>query len=277
MQDRKALQAGTSHFLGQSFAEASNIQFQSREGTHEFAWTTSWGVSTRLIGGMIMTHGDDDGMVLPPRLAPSHVVIMPIIRKEEEAAAIRQYCDEVAEMVREQTYDGRPVEVVVDTRDVNAGEKGWGWVKKGIPIRVEVGPRDMAAGKVFVGRRDRTYRERYGQGRAEFAATIAETLADIQRSLLERARAFREEHSRDVDAWDEFEAFFTPSQADKPEIHGGFAWSHWCGGEECEAKVNDALSVTIRCLPTGYTEGGQGVCVVCGKPSPGRVVFAKSY
>ena len=150
MQDCKALQAGTSHFLGQNFAKASGIKFQSREGREEVAWTTSWGVSTRLIGGMIMTHGDDDGMIMPPRLAPSHVVILPIIRKDADSEAVMAYCNETAEMIREQVYAGRPVEVVVDGRDINAGEKGWGWVKKGIPVRVEIGPRDMANDSVFV-------------------------------------------------------------------------------------------------------------------------------
>ena len=168
MQDRKALQAGTSHFLGQNFAKASNIQYSSRDGDKEYAWTTSWGVSTRLIGGMIMTHGDDDGMVMPPRLAPQHVVILPIIRNEEDREAIMAYCNEIAANLRKQRFHERDVEVVVDDRDINAGEKGWGWVKKGIPVRAEVGPRDMANNSVFMARRDTG--EKQGVDKDEFAA-----------------------------------------------------------------------------------------------------------
>ena len=270
MQDRKALQAGTSHFLGQNFAKASGIKFQSREGREEVAWTTSWGVSTRLIGGMIMTHADDDGMVMPPRLAPSHVVILPIIRNDADRDSVLKYCNETAEMLRAQTYAGRPVEVVVDSRDINASEKGWGWVKKGIPVRVEIGPRDMQSGSVFVARRDKGAREKYGQDRAEFAASIPSVLEEMQKGLFDRACAFRAENTREIDSWDDFVAFFK-------EDAGGFALSHWDGTEETEEKINDELSVTIRCIPFDYESGGTGKCIVSGKPSRGRVVFAKSY
>ncbi len=274
MQDRKALQAGTSHFLGQNFAKASGIQYQSREGQLEYAWTTSWGVSTRLIGGMIMTHADDNGMVMPPRLAPAHVVIMPIIRNPEEEEAIIRYCEEVKELIREQYYDGRRVEVILDKRDMNAGEKGWSWVKKGIPLRVEVGPRDMENGGVFVGRRDREKKE--GYQREEFAAQVPAILEDMQKGLLERAKAYRDENTRDINTAAEFTKFFTPENADKPEIHGGFARMHWCGSTDCEEKANE-LKVTIRCIPFDYEQSGAGECVFCGKPSKGRVIFAKSY
>ncbi len=277
MQDRKALQAGTSHFLGQNFARASEIMYQTRDGGREFAWTTSWGVSTRLIGGMIMVHGDDDGMIMPPRLAPSHVVIMPIIRDEADTPRIVEYCNAVAARLREKTYHGRAVDVVVDTREMNAGEKSWNWIKKGIPVRVEIGPRDMAEDSVFVGRRDRGPRERYGQNKDEFADGIVELLDDIQRSLYEQALAFRNEHTREIDDRDDFRAFFTPVNAERPESHGGFALSHWCDDPACEAKVNDELSVTIRCIPLDRADSGAGACVACGKDSPGRVVFAKSY
>ena len=270
MQDRKALQAGTSHFLGQNFAEASGIQFQSREGQLETAWTTSWGVSTRLIGGMIMTHGDDDGMIMPPRLAPSHVVILPIIRNNADRDEILKYCEETAAMIRTQTYTGRPVEVIVDSRDINAGEKGWSWVKKGIPVRVEIGPRDMESGSVYVARRDKGPKEKYGQPREEFAASIVSVLEEMQQGLLDRAKAFREENTRAIDNWDDFVKFFK-------EDGGGFALAHWDGTEETEQKINDELSVTIRCIPFDYEKGGAGECIVSGKPSKGRVVFAKSY
>jgi prolyl-tRNA synthetase len=269
MQDCKALQAGTSHFLGQNFAKASGIEFQSREGKLETAWTTSWGVSTRLIGGMIMTHADDDGMIMPPRLAPSHVVILPIIRNDADKEKIMQYCNETAAMLRAQNYDGRPVEVVVDGRDINAGEKGWQWVKKGIPVRVEIGPRDLENGAVYVARRDKGAKEKYGQPRAEFVAAIAAVLTDMQKNLFDRACTFRSENTRTIDSWDGFAEFF--------KGRGGFALAHWDGTEETEKKINDELSVTIRCIPFDYEQSGAGACIVSGKPSKGRVVFAKSY
>jgi len=275
MQDRKALQAGTSHFLGQNFAKASNIQYSGREGKNEFAWTTSWGVSTRLIGGMIMTHADDDGMVMPPRLAPQHVVILPIIRKEEDREAILEYCNDLADRLRVQRFHDRDVEVVVDARDINAGEKGWGWVKKGIPIRAEVGPRDMANNSVFMARRDTG--EKQGVDKDGFVANIVQTLEEIQQGLLQRALDHRAEHTRAIDSYDAFVAFFTPENKKQPEAHGGFAMSHWCDGEACEKKINDDLSVTIRTVPFDRAEGGAGECIFCGKPSSGRVVFAKSY
>ncbi len=276
MQDRKALQAGTTHFLGQNFAKASGIEFQSRTGDRELAWTTSWGVSTRLIGGMIMTHGDDDGMIMPPRLAPSHVVLLPIIRDEADRDAILAYCDEVAAGLRQQTYHGRPVDVVVDKRDINAGEKGWNWVKKGIPVRAEVGPRDMADNSVFVGRRDKTPKERYGQNKQDFIDGIADVLDEIQEGLFRRALEFREANTVDIDTWDEFVAFFTPQNKNKPEIHGGFVRAHWNGSADVEKKINDELSVSIRCIPLDENPE-PGTCIVTGEPSPRRVIFAKSY
>ncbi len=278
MQDRKALQAGTSHFLGQNFAKASGIVYQSREGREEHAWTTSWGTSTRMIGGAIMTHADDDGMVMPPRLAPAHVVILPIFRKEEERAASLAYAEGIARALGNLDAPwGGKVEASVDKRDVNAGEKGWEWVKKGIPLRVEVGPRDIEKDAVFVARRDRGPKEKYGQGREEFIAGVPALLRDMQDGLFQKAAAFRAEHTRDIDEYGDFTAFFTPENKDKPEIHGGFAMSHWCGDEACEEKITNELSVTIRCLPLDREASGPGKCVVCGKESKGRVPFAKAY
>ncbi len=278
MQDRKALQAGTSHFLGQNFAKASGIQYQSREGTLEHAWTTSWGTSTRLVGGAIMTHADDDGMVMPPRLAPNHVVILPIFRKDEERDASIEYAEGIAAALRKlDTPWGGKVEVIVDRRDINAGEKGWEWVKKGIPVRVEVGPRDIANNAVFVARRDRGPKEKYGQGREEFIAGLPALLGEMQDALFARAKAYRDEFTRDIDDYAEFTKYFTPINADKPEIHGGFAMSHWCGDAACEEKIADELSVTIRCVPFDREKSGKGKCIVCSKESPGRVPFAKAY
>lgn len=275
MQDGKALQAGTSHFLGQNFARASEIQYQSREGRNEYAWTTSWGVSTRLIGGMIMTHADDDGMVMPPRLAPQHVVLLPIVRDEADRDAILAYANEIAVELREQNVFERSVEVVVDDRDIKPGEKGWSWVKKGIPIRAEIGGRELAEQTVFMARRDTG--EKATVSRADFVGGMRERLEAMQAGLLARARDFREAHSREIDALDEFRAFFTDVREEEPHVQGGFVWSHWCDGAGCEDAISDELAVTIRCIPFDRTASGPGACIKCGAASVGRVVFAKSY
>jgi prolyl-tRNA synthetase len=276
MQDRKALQAGTSHFLGQNFAKASEIKFLSENNCEEFAWTTSWGVSTRLIGGLVMTHSDDDGLVLPPRVAPSHVVILPVLHKEESRAEVLEYCERLARELRDVRYHDRPLEVVLDTSEARGGGKVWDWVKKGIPIRLEVGPRDIAEDSVFVGRRDQGHKERFSQKREEFVATVADQLDEIQSGLFERARQFREEHTRRIDTKEEFYEFFTPENKERPEIHGGFALAHWSGDPEVEAAVNDELSVTIRTIPLDAGEE-EGTCVISGRPSKRRVVWAKAY
>lgn len=278
MQDRKALQAGTSHFLGQNFSRASGILYQSREGKEEYAWTTSWGTSTRMIGGAIMTHADDDGMVMPPRLSPSHVVVLPIYRKDEEKAAVLAYADALAaDLCKMQTTWGGQVQAVVDRREINAGEKGWEWVKKGIPLRVEVGPRDMAANSVFVARRDKSPKEKFSQERSAFIAAVPALLKEMQDGMLARARAYRQANTRPIDEYAEFEQYFTPKNAEKPEVHGGFAMCHWCGDAACENKITDSLSVTIRSIPFDYESSGPGKCIVCGRPSKGRVPFAKAY
>lgn len=282
MQDRRALQAGTAHFLGQNFSKSANIRFTDKDDQLKHVWTTSWGVSTRLIGGLIMTHSDDDGFVCPPRIAPAHVVILPILFKAEDPDKVLEYCNQLAEELRGQTYAGVPVEVEVDARDLSGGEKLWGWIKKGIPLRVEVGPRDIASGSVFVGRRDKSHKEKKGIARTEFVATIADTLDEIQNNLFERAKAFQTEHTRVINAKDKFVKFFTPkSQPGKPTpIHGGFALSHFCGDPELEEQIKREHGVTIRCVPAeGQLEGSHepGKCIFTGKPSPQRVVFAKAY
>lgn len=273
MQDKKALQAGTSHFLGQNFARASGIQFQSREGKIETAWTTSWGVSTRLIGGMIMTHGDDNGMIMPPRLAPQHIVILPIIRNDSDADRVLKYCEEVAAQLRARIFDGAPIKVIIDQRDINAGEKGWQWVKKGIPLRVEIGLRDVEKDGVFVGIRNRDKKE--GMPREKFIESAAEILMTMQNEMLAKAQTFMNENTREINDKESFEKFFTPKNSDNPEIHGGFALSHWCGNTECE-KIANAQKITIRCIPFAENKES-GKCIFCGKDSPQRVVFAKAY
>jgi prolyl-tRNA synthetase len=276
MQDRKALQAGTSHFLGQNFSKASDIRFQGKDEKEQFAWTTSWGVSTRLVGALVMTHSDDDGLVLPPRLAPSHVVVIPVIRDEKSRAEVFSFCEKLVSDIRGLQYEGSPIEVEFDVRDMRGGDKAWSWVKKGVPVRVEVGPRDIAENKVFVGRRDQGMNERYGQGRDEFVASVSRLLEEIQEGLLAKAKAFRETNTRKIDTKEEFYEYFTPKNADKPEIHGGFALSHWSGEEDVEEQLKKDLNVTIRCIPIDSPEE-EGVCVISGKPSRRRVVFGKAY
>ncbi len=275
MQDRKALQAGTSHFLGQNFARASNIRFQSENETEAFAWTTSWGTSTRMIGGLIMTHGDDDGVIMPPRVAPSHVVLLPIYRTPEERQTVMDYVKNIAATLRETQYAGRDLEVEVDDRDIG-GARGWEWIKKGIPVRVEIGPRDVADDAVFVGRRDHAHRDKTAIKREVFVAQIADILDDIQKHLFQRASRFKADHTRHVDDREDFYDWFTPANKDKPEIHGGFAMSHWCGDQTCETQIKNDLNVTIRCIPLDAKKEA-GACICCGKPSDQRVIFAKAY
>lgn len=275
MQDRKALQAGTSHFLGQNFARASNIRFQTAQETESFVWTTSWGTSTRLIGGLIMIHGDDDGLVVPPKLAPQHVVILPILHKEEERGRVMEYAQQLAAALREKYYHHRPLRVEIDERDIG-GARGWEWIKKGVPLRVEIGPRDVAQDAVFVGRRDKAHKDKFSLPRAQFIDQVTGMLDDIQNVIFQRALAFRQSHTHKIDDRAEFDRFFTPRNPEKPEIHGGFALSHWCGSAECESKIKEDLTVTIRCIPFD-AEQEQGRCICCGGDSSRRVVFAKAY
>jgi len=276
MQDRKALQAGTSHFLGQNFSKASQIKFLDSTGKEEYAWTTSWGVSTRLIGGLIMTHGDDDGLIVPPRLAPSHIVILPVMHGDESDAAVFDYCDALAKELKAVNYDGRPVEVEVDKREGRGGDKVWSWIKKGIPIYLEIGPRDIASESVFVGRRDKSRKERFGMPKNEFIGKVSEILTDIQNNLFERAKTFRDSNIRKIDSKEEFYKFFTSANKEKPEVHGGFALCHWNGKSDVEEQVKKDLNVTIRCIPLD-TEAESGKCVISGEDSARRVIFAKSY
>jgi prolyl-tRNA synthetase len=273
MQDRKALQAGTSHFLGQNFAKAQQIKFQDQNGQEAFAWTTSWGVSTRLIGGLIMTHSDDDGLVLPPRLAPKHVVLLPIYRSDDERGAVLEYVHKLKQDLAAARYDDAPVRVMIDDRDLRGGEKNWHHVKRGVPLRVEVGPRDIADNAVMVARRDSG--EKTKMPRAELVDHIAALLAEMQTGLFNRAAALREANTRRIDSLDEFKAYFTPQNEANPEIHGGFALCHWHEDPAIETVLKQ-LKVTIRCLPLD-APAEEGKCLFTGKTSPRRVVFAKAY
>jgi prolyl-tRNA synthetase len=279
VQDRKAIQAGTSHFLGQNFSRASGIQFQTRDGKQEFGWTTSWGMTTRMIGTLIMTHADDDGLVLPPRIAPTHVVIVPITPKDETRAAVLEAADTLAAQLRAQSYAGAPIEVEVDRRDLGGGVKNWEWIKKGVPLRVELGPRDLESGNVAVSRRDQPVKAKEFVNRDEFVRHAPELLAAIQANLLQRATAFRDANTRKIDSKEEFYEFFTPKNSGRPEIHGGFALTHWDGSRGVEEQIKNDLKVTIRCIPfdDSAVGGEPGTCPFTGNPSPRRVIWAKAY
>ncbi len=271
MQDGKALQAGTSHFLGQNFARASEIKYLDDKGSQQYAWTTSWGVSTRLIGGMIMTHGDDDGLIMPPRLAPSHVVILPITTKAESRDEVLSFCRKLEQELRALRYHDRNIEVELDLRDLRGGEKNWSWVKKGVPIRLEIGPRDVAQDAVFLARRDKPANEKQPMPRAQFVAELPGMLDQMQATLLERARQLRVSRTREIDSKEDLYAYFKEGSSEQ----NGFALTHWSGDPEIEPKLKTELGVTLRCIPLEASE--PGTCPFTGKPSKQRVIWAKAY
>ena len=272
MQDGKALQAGTSHFLGQNFARASGIKFLDKDGLEKYAWPTSWGVTTRLIGGLIMTHGDDTGLMLPPRLAPTQIAILPIVHKDDTRAQVLEHCDQLAAELRQVRYADCPLTVEIDARDMRGGEKAWSWIKKGVPLRMEIGPRDIDAGVVSLTRRDRDARERQAVPRAEIVAAVTGILDEIQAGMLERAREFRAAHTYQANSRDEFYDYFKGNQ----EQTTGFVMAHWADDAEVEQKLREDLAVTVRCIPSDAPEE-LGICPFTGKPSRQRAVFARSY
>jgi prolyl-tRNA synthetase len=276
VQDRRAIQAGTSHFLGQNFARASGIQFQNRQGKQEFGWTTSWGMTTRLIGTLIMMHGDDDGIILPPRIAPTQIVILPVAPKEETRAKVIEACDNLAARLRDIRYADVPIEVSVDRRDLGGGVKNWEWIKKGVPLRVEIGPRDLEKNAVEVSRRDQAVKAKESMPVEEFVARAPEILGSIQDSLYARAKEFRDANTRVIESKKDFYDFFTPKNPAKPEIHGGFALAHWNGSREVEEQIKNDLKVTVRVVPLDDSPE-PGKCIFTGEPSARRVVWAKSY
>jgi prolyl-tRNA synthetase len=276
VQDRRAIQAGTSHFLGQNFARASGIQFQNREGKQEFGWTTSWGMTTRLIGTLIMMHGDDDGIVLPPRIAPTQIVIVPVAPKEESRPKVLEACDNLALQLREKSFGDTPLEIEVDRRDIGGGVKNWEWIKKGVPIRIEIGPRDLEKNALVASRRDQPIKAKESMSVQEFVAVAPEILTSIQQNLLERAQKFREANTRVIESKKDFYSFFTPENSAKPEIHGGFALAYWNGSREVEEQIKNDLKVTIRAVPLDDSHEA-GKCIFTGEPSARRVVWAKSY
>ena len=262
MQDGKALQAGTSHFLGQNFAEAFDVKFTTKEGKKEHVWATSWGVSTRLIGGLIMTHSDDLGLVLPPKLAPIQVVIVPIFRKEEQLDAISEKASGIVKSLKK-----RGVSVKFDNRTTH--KPGWKFAEyelKGVPLRIAMGPRDLENGTLELARRDTLTKEVVEQEGIE--DKIVALLDEIQDSLLGKAKSYRDDHITKVEDFKEFKKVIAKK--------GGFVSAHWDGTEETEDRIKEYTKATIRCIPLDV-EDEEGVCVLTGKPSSKRVLFAKAY
>ncbi len=273
MQDGKALQSGTSHDLGQNFGKAFNVTFQNESGVRDFVWQTSWGVSTRLIGALVMAHSDDDGLVLPPKLAPIHVAIVPIYRKDEEKAAVMEAAGRIAAELRD---DGLSVEL--DAREeLKPGAKYYEWERKGVPVRIEIGPRDLEERSVMIKRRVSAV-DANGKALKEklpmegLGLAIGKVLDEFQRDLFARAKRRQDENTVHVDTWSDFEAVFEGAGSK-------FVYAHWDGTTETELAIKDATKATIRCLP--YPEDGPpaeaGKCIKTGRPSQGRVLFAKNY
>ncbi len=261
MQDGKALQCGTSHFLGQNFAKAFDVKFLNREGKQEFAWATSWGVSTRMMGALIMAHSDDDGLVIPPRLAPLHVVIVPIYKTPEQLAAISAIADNLMRELK-------ALQITVKYDDSDQSKPGWKFAEyelRGVPVRIAIGGRDVENGTVEIARRDT--KEKSTVKNEQLGLYIKQLLEDIQQNLYNRALQFRENNTHVVDTWDEF----------KTRIEqGGFVSAHWDGSSETEEKIKEETKATIRCIPLDAVQES-GTCVFSGKPSSQRVLFARAY
>jgi prolyl-tRNA synthetase len=262
MQDGKALQAGTSHFLGQNFAKAFNVKFTNKEGKVEDVWGTSWGVSTRLMGALIMAHSDDDGLVLPPKLAPIHVVVVPIFRNDDELKKITEKVDQLSAALRKQGYS-----VKFDNRDTHKpGFKFAEWELKGVPVRIAIGPRDLENGTVEVARRDT--KEKQVVKIDDVPTVVSNLLDDIQRAIYAKALKFRGEHVTKVETYAELKEIL--------DGKGGFVSAHWDGTAETEVAIKEETKATIRCIPLDAVQE-IGKCVYSGKPSARRVLFARAY
>jgi prolyl-tRNA synthetase len=277
MQDGRSLQSGTSHDLGQNFGKAFDVKFQNEAGELEYVWQTSWGVSTRLIGGVVMTHSDDDGLVLPPRLAPIHAVIIPIFRTDEEHRAVLEAAERIKKTLAD--VDIAPeraryrdfLEVVIDDRDMRPGAKFYEWERRGVPIRIELGPKDLAKSQVCVKMRAGSDKKEF-LPENEFLATVRQRLLDFQAMLLTRARERLTAGTVTLDTWEQFEQTFAGEDSK-------FAWCHWDGTTATEAAIKEKTKVTIRCipLPGQGPDPEPGSCIFSGKPSTRRVLMAKAY
>ncbi len=263
MQDTRALQSGTSHFLGQNFARAFEIRFLDQNNQLQYVWTTSWGLSTRFIGAIIMTHGDDQGLVLPPKLAPIQVVIVPIYKNDAERSAVLETAQRLFHELQ-----AAGLRVRLDGREeMTPGNKFYEWELRGVPVRLEIGPKDVQSGSVTLARRDRPGREgKSTVSQQGLADTIRALMSDIHRSLLERATAFRDAHIFDPKDYAEFQEV----------VQRGWAFSWWCGRKECEAKIKEDTKATSRCIPFEQPEGS-GRCIVCGEKADQKVYFARAY
>ena len=233
-------------------------------------------MTTRLIGTLIMMHGDDDGIILPPRIAPTQIVIVPVATKEESRARVMEACDNLALQLREKCFGDAPLEVEVDRRDLGGGVKNWEWIKKGVPVRIEIGPRDLEKSALVISRRDQPIKSKESMPIQEFVAVAPEVLTSIQENLLDRAKKFRDANTRVIESRKDFYDFFTPENSAKPEIHGGFALAYWNGSREVEEQIKNDLKVTIRVVPLADSADA-GECIFTGEPSARRVVWAKSY
>jgi len=263
MRDRKALQCGTSHFLGQNFAKAYDVTFLNRDGQQEHAWATSWGYTTRMVGGTIMTHGDDNGLRLPPAVAPVQVAIVPIYRTDEERSSVM----EVATRMRDELAGQHNLRVKLDDRDQHRpGFKFSEWELKGVPLRIEVGPRDVANDQVVVAERVEGNKKQLSTGEA--TASMAGMLNDIQEALYEDAAAFLEENTHRISSFDDF--------AEGVETEGGFWVGAWCGDSDCEIRITEQTKATIRLLPIEREDPG-AACMHCGRPGTERATWAKAY
>jgi prolyl-tRNA synthetase len=264
MQDGKALQAGTSHFLGQNFAKAFDVKFANQEGGMDYVWGTSWGVSTRLMGALIMAHSDDNGLVLPPKLAPFQVVIVPIFKNDEQLDEISVVANKIMADLK-----AKGISVKYDNRTTQ--KPGWKFAEyelKGTPVRIAIGPKDLENGTVEVARRDLLEKSVMAMD-DDFAQNIVHLMDDIQTTIYKKAHSFRTESTHQVDTYEDFKKIIEGST-------GGFVYAHWDGTAETEEKIKEETKATIRCIPIDQV-AEEGKCVYSGKPSKGRVVFAKSY
>lgn len=275
VQDRKAIQAGTSHFLGQNFSRAQDISFTGRDGTIQHAWTTSWGVSTRMIGTLIMAHADDNGLVLPPRVATQQVVLIPVTPKEDTREAVIAACQALAAQLREQLYQGESLRVHVDRRDLSGGVKKWEWIKKGVPIRIEIGPRDLETHNVCLQRRDQSVTDKSFISQESVVKQIPAILDEIHQHLLAQATHFRDANITPCETVEEFEAHWSTENP-------GWLYTPWAGSPEQEEELSKRLKISIRCMPlpdAGLPDSLQtgSRCFLTGRETTCRALWGRSY
>ncbi|RJP52601.1 MAG: proline--tRNA ligase [Anaerolineaceae bacterium] len=264
MQDKKALQSGTSHYFGQNFAKAFDIQFLNRENTLEYAYTTSWGLSTRMIGAIIMTHGDDQGLILPPKVAPIQAIVVPIYKTDEEKSKVMEVADKVFSELK-----AAGIRIKMDDREgLTPGFKYNDWEMRGVPVRIEIGPKDVEKGSVALARRDVAGREgKSFVSQTALASTVSGLLSEIHDSLLKRATEFRDANIHDPKSYNDL----------KKVVADGWAFSYWCGNKACEAKIKEDTKATARCIPLEGQPEGKGKCIVCGNEAEKKALFGRAY